>query len=104
MLNCCLCQIVARLGGAVDDQVEGTFGLEEISQPLAVSDIQMVVAKMTCRFPQPLQVPLRVPFRTEEIGPHVVVDPDNALRATVEEADKLRADKPTRTGDNYFQD
>ncbi len=95
-------QVVAGLGGAVDDQVEWTFGPEEPGKPGAVADIQVVVAKMTRRFPQPLQVPPRVPFRTEEVGPHVVVDADDALRAAVEEADKLRTDQATGTCDKYF--
>jgi len=47
---------------------------------------------MSCRLPQPLQVPLRVPLRTEEVSPHVVVNTDNVFRAAIEEADKLRTD------------
>ncbi len=97
-------QIVAGLGGRVYDQVEGTFRLEETGKPGAVADIHVIVMKMTRRFVQPLQVPPRVPFRAEEVGPHVVIDTDNTLRAAVEEADKLRTDKPTGTSDKYFQD
>jgi hypothetical protein len=73
-----------------------------MGQPGAVADIQVVVAEMTCRFPQPLQAPLRVPFRTKKVGALVVVNTDNGLRPAVEEADKLRTDKPTGTSDKYF--
>jgi hypothetical protein len=88
----------------VDDQVEWTFGPKQIGKPGAVADIQVAVAKMLRRLAKPLQVPPRVPLLTEEVRPHVIVDPDHALRAAVEEADKLRADQSTGTGHEYPHD
>jgi hypothetical protein len=97
-------RVAARswLGCAVNDQVERIIGLEETGKPGAIANIQVVLAKMTCPSAQPFKVPPRVPFRTEEIGPHVVIYPDHTLRAAVEEGDKLRTDKSTGTGDKYF--
>jgi hypothetical protein len=98
------CQVVAGLGSTVDDQVEWTFGPKQTGKLLAVADIQVPVAKMLRRLAKPLQVPPRVPLFTEKVCAHVIVDPDHALRAPVEEADKLRADQSTGTGNEYLHD
>src|SRR5262245_43420207 len=95
---------MAGLGSAVDDQVERSFRPKQTGKPGAVADIQMEVAKMVRRLPQPLQGPARVPLLTEEVGPHVVVDSEHALRAAVKEADKLRADQSTGTGNEHPHD
>lgn len=96
-------QVMARLGSAVNNQVERTFGLKKAGKIRPAADVQVVVMIVTRHFTQPSDVPRCVPFRTKEFGPHVVIDTDNRPRATVEEGDKLRPDKPTRAGDKYFQ-
>ncbi len=85
---------MAGLGSRVDNEVKRAFRLEETGNCQAVTDIKVVVVKMARRFSQAPQIPPGVPFRTEEVGPHVVVDPDNPACTAIKEGDELRPDEP----------
>ena len=91
-------QIVARLSGTVNDQIEWAFGPEEAGKLKAVANIQLAVAEITRRFPQPPEIPLCVPFLTEKVSTHVVVYSHDLPGAAVEKRDKFGTDKSTGTG------
>jgi hypothetical protein len=60
----------------MDDPIE-PHSREELKNPLAVTDVDLVMREMSGGGLQPLQVPAGAPLRTEEFLPHVVVDTDD---------------------------
>jgi len=85
------CQIVTRLGGGVQDEVE-TILREESSYSFSITDIYFVMGEMSARFFEPLAIPGCIPFGAEEIGAHIIVSTVNTETKLVEEHDGFRSD------------
>ena len=90
-------EIVRRLRGAVDDQVERL----RASSPSTASRLRMssstCLKRLALRSSR-LLVPARVAVRAEEDGAHVVVDADDVRAELVEIRDRFGADEPVGPG------
>ena len=69
-------EVVARLGGGVDDQVGPAVG-DQREHPGPVADVEFDVGERRVGVDEPLLVPAGVAAGAEEVGPLVVVDPDH---------------------------
>ncbi len=95
-------EVVARLRGAVDDEVERALVAKGPRQRGAIADVHVVRAKAPGRAAQALEVPAGASVGTEEVGPHVVVDPHDGTGARVEVEDELGADESAGPGDEHL--
>jgi hypothetical protein len=64
---------MAGLSGRVDDQRRPEV-LESSKDGFPVADVQFIVAEAWMSCCQSALVPARVALRTEEVGPHVVIN------------------------------
>ena len=89
---------MARLGRSVDQQLR----LELLDQSLnatTVPDVELAMREIATHRFQPFLVPAGIAGGTEELGPHVVVNTDDAPAPAVKVGHDLGADKPVRPGD-----
>jgi hypothetical protein len=87
-------EVVGRLRGGVDDQV-GLGVFDEALHRGAVADVGLDVGEVFRFALEALEVPGGVALGSEKVGPHVVVDADDAVAAAVEVGDGFGADQST---------
>ena len=93
---------MAGLGRTMHNQIERAFVLEETGKPFPISNVELVMREPQSALAQPLKIPRRVTFRTEEVRSHIIVDADHAGGTAVEKRHELRPDQAARTGDEHF--
>jgi len=93
-------EIVGRLGGTVNHQVEAVIP-KQVQYRLSIADIEIDGLKALCDRLQSPPIPGGVAFRTEKIGPHVVVNSHDIGRPRVEIGHHLRADQTARPCNQY---
>src|SRR6266446_2972038 len=92
-----------RLRRAMSHRADAALG-EECEDLGAIADIQCVVRE-TLHLPEELlPAPQRVTLRTEEIGPHVVVDTVYAMTKSRKVLDSFRTYESAGAGNHDFHD
>ena len=84
--------IVRRLGRGMDDEA-GPNRADDIRDRLPIAHVNRVMVKVVERTLKPLLIPTRVPRRSEEHRPLVVVDPVHTTAARREERADRGADE-----------
>ena len=95
-------EIVAWLRGAMHDQIKRRLPFVEVLQAVPIPYIQIPMPEVAGGGPKAPEVPFGVPFASEEIGAHVVIDPEHAVRSGIEECHDLGPDQAARTGHQDF--
>ena len=91
------CEIVARLGRGVDNQIEAIF-LKQLEDMRPLADIQFVMPKVRVGFDKTMLIPSRISAWTKEISPHVIIDAVHPPAQSAEKVDHLGADEAGRSG------
>src|SRR5690554_4732564 len=83
------------------DELQIRAGIEDdAGYGIEIADIRILVAKAPVTLRQFLHAPSRRGVGTEEIGAHVIVEPDDVEALFDQEPDRLRTDQPSRAGDD----
>ena len=77
------------------------IGLEQVVKGIAIADVDIGMLELLGGSLQAIEVPGGVALRAEENLSHVVVDADNAMPLAIEMLDRLRADEPAASRDQY---
>src|SRR5262249_28108015 len=91
-------EIMRGLRRAVDDGADPVHG-EQVAHRGAVANVDRVVGEVADALDELPHPPGGVALRTEEVGPHVVVEAVEVMAAPGEILDRFRADQATRSGD-----
>ena len=93
--------IVGRLSGGVNDKV-GALVSKDLSNALAVADVERTVAVVGKRRPQAFDDRAGRALLPEELTPHIVVEADHVPALFGQEPDTSRADQTSGSGDKRF--
>ena len=76
--------------------------LVKTRESFPVTNIQLMMLKMSRALTQPLKIPCGVPFRTEKIRTHIIVHSKDTAGMAVKKTHELRPDEATGTGNEDF--
>ena len=95
--------VVRRLRGAMDDELQGGAAGERALHAVAVADVEVERREALDAVGKSLGVGARRRLGTEEVCPHVIVEPDDVVALLGEVRRRLGADQAPGTRDDRFR-